>query len=90
MVYNIGGSRFSNCSMLEAIAMCEEISGRKMEWEYVPTSRMGDHIWWISDIRKFQEHYPGYALKYDSRVILREIHDCNSERWRELSRLAHA
>lgn len=90
VVYNIGGSRFSNCSMLEAIAMCEEISGRKMEWEYVPTSRMGDHIWWISDIRKFQEHYPGYALKYDSHAILREIHDRNSERWRELSRLAHA
>jgi CDP-paratose 2-epimerase len=80
-VYNIGGSRFSNCSMLEAIRMCEEISGRKMDWEYVESSRMGDHIWWISDISKFQEHYPGYKLTYDVPGILREIHDNNRKRW---------
>src|SRR5215471_1459573 len=55
-VYNIGGSRFSNCSMLEAIAMCEEISGVKMKWETGRENRIGDHIWWISDIRKFQSH----------------------------------
>src|SRR5215471_8736435 len=55
-VYNIGGSRFSNCSMLEAIAMCEEISGVKMKWESAQENRIGDHIWWISDIRKFQSH----------------------------------
>lgn len=89
-VYNIGGSRFSNCSMLEAIAMCEEISGQKMEWEYVPENRVGDHIWWISDISKFQSHYPGYKLKYDVRAILREIHDKNRDRWREPSRVVHA
>jgi CDP-paratose 2-epimerase len=80
-VYNIGGSRFSNCSMLEAIRMCEEISGRKMDWEYVESSRMGDHIWWISDISKFEEHYPGYKLTYDVPGILREIHDNNRKRW---------
>lgn len=80
-VYNIGGSRFSNCSMLEAIRMCEEISGCKMDWEYVESSRMGDHIWWISDISKFQEHYPGYKLTYDVPGILREIHDNNRKRW---------
>jgi CDP-paratose 2-epimerase len=89
-VYNIGGSRFSNCSMLEAISMCQEISGRQMEWEYVPANRVGDHIWWISDISKFQSHYPGYKLKSDTRAILREIHDRNHERWRNASRVAHA
>jgi CDP-paratose 2-epimerase len=89
-VYNIGGSRFSNCSMLEAIAMCEEISGQKMKWQYVPENRVGDHIWWISDIGKFQAHYPGYKLKYDVRAILREIHDRNRDRWREPSRVVHA
>ncbi len=89
-VYNIGGNRYSNCSMLEAISMCEEISGQKMEWEYVPENRVGDHIWWISDISKFQAHYPGYELKYDVRATLREIHDKNRDRWREASRVVHA
>ncbi|HEU4413662.1 MAG TPA: NAD-dependent epimerase/dehydratase family protein [Candidatus Angelobacter sp.] len=90
-VYNIGGSRYSNCSMLEAIALCQEISGRELAWEYAPANRIGDHIWWISDISKFQEHYPGYELKFDTRAILREIHERNHERWRGLSRrVAHA
>jgi CDP-paratose 2-epimerase len=80
-VYNIGGSRYSNCSMLEAIRICEEVSGRKMNWEYVATNRVGDHVWWISDISKFQSHYPGYELEYDGNAILREIHDGAQERW---------
>ena len=80
-VYNIGGSRYSSCSMLEAIGICEEVSGRKMEWEYVASSRVGDHIWWISDISKFQSHYPGYQLQYHVNAILREIHDGSQERW---------
>ncbi|MEM7147849.1 MAG: NAD-dependent epimerase/dehydratase family protein [Verrucomicrobiota bacterium] len=73
-VYNIGGSRHSHCSMLEAIDMCEEISGRELEWEYVEDNRIGDHIWWVSDVRKFQAHYPGWAFEYDLRGILEEIH----------------
>lgn len=89
-VYNIGGSRFSNCSVLEAIHMCEKISGRKMDWEYVDANRVGDHIWWISDIAKFQSHYPGYELKYDSSAILSEIHDTYCERRRGDSKTAHA
>ena len=89
-VYNIGGSRFSSCSMLEAIRICEEISGRKMEWEYVPSNRMGDHIWWISDISKFQSHYHDYRLTFDVQAILREIHDGNQERWGAICRAAHS
>lgn len=73
-VYNIGGSRHSNCSMLEAISLCEEISGRKLAWQYVEDNRIGDHIWWISDVRKFQSHYPGWSYRYDLRAILEEIH----------------
>jgi CDP-paratose 2-epimerase len=79
-VYNIGGSRFSNCSMLEAITLCEKISGREMNWEYEPSNRMGDHVWWISDISRFQSHYPGYQLEYDINKILVEIHDMSRER----------
>jgi CDP-paratose 2-epimerase len=89
-VYNMGGSRFSSCSMLEAIGLCEGISGRKMDWEYASANRMGDHIWWISDISKFQSHYPGYELKYDVKAILREIHDLNYRRWSAASQSVHA
>jgi CDP-paratose 2-epimerase len=49
-VYNIGGGRYCNCSMLEAIEKCESLTGRKMRWSYNETNRAGDHIWWISDI----------------------------------------
>jgi CDP-paratose 2-epimerase len=73
-VYNIGGGRHSNCSMLEAIDFCEEISGRKLNWGYEDKNRIGDHIWWISDVRKFQNHYPKWKFRYDLREILDEIH----------------
>jgi CDP-paratose 2-epimerase len=74
-VYNMGGSRHSNCSMLEAIELCGEISGRKLNWTYVEDNRIGDHIWWISDVRKFQSHYPGWNYRYNLRGILEEIHN---------------
>ena len=73
-VYNIGGSRHSNCSMLEAIAMCEEISGKKLNYTYKEDNRIGDHIWWISDVSKFQQHYPDWQYRYDLHGILSEIH----------------
>lgn len=74
-VYNMGGSRFSNCSMLEAIALCESITGKQMNTTYVDENRSGDHIWWISDVRKFQEHYPSWSLTKDVSQILKEIHE---------------
>ena len=73
-VYNIGGSRHSECSMLEAIELCEAISGRKLSWSYQEQNRIGDHIWWVSDVRKFQAHYPGWKYRYGLRQILEEIH----------------
>jgi len=72
-VYNIGGSRFSNCSMLEAIAKCEEISGKKMNWEYKEANRNGDHIWWISDVSKFQSDFPDWKYQYNLDNILEQI-----------------
>jgi len=80
-VYNIGGSRFSNCSMLEAIALCEDITGRQMRWTYSAQNRVGDHVWWISDISRFRGHYPDWRLQYDVRAILGEIYELNVERW---------
>jgi CDP-paratose 2-epimerase len=81
-VYNIGGGRFSNCSVLEAIAICEELTGHEMNWAYDERNRAGDHIWWISDLSKFQGHYPGWTLQHDVRQILEEIRETNLGRWR--------
>ena len=80
-VYNIGGSRFSHCSMMEAIGMCEEITGKKLDYSYAEDNRMGDHIWYVSDVSKFQQHYPDWKLTKDVRTILTEIHGHNVERW---------
>ena len=73
-VYNLGGSRHANCSMLEAIEICEQISEQKLNWTYVEDNRVGDHIWWISDVGKFQRDFPGWKYRYGIREILREIH----------------
>ncbi|MGC2530526.1 MAG: NAD-dependent epimerase/dehydratase family protein [Candidatus Acidiferrum sp.] len=81
-VYNIGGARNSNCSMLEAIALCEEITGKEFCYEYVDENRRGDHVWWISDVSKFRAHYPNWTLHHDVPDILREIYEFNVDRWR--------
>jgi CDP-paratose 2-epimerase len=80
-VYNMGGGRFSNCSMIEAIKLSEEISGEELSWTYTETNRIGDHIWWISDTSRFESHYPEWKMRYDVPAILRDISDRNIERW---------
>jgi CDP-paratose 2-epimerase len=80
-VYNIGGGRASNCSMLEAIERCEEIAGRELEWELSDRPRMGDHRWWISDLGSFEQDYPDWRLEYDVETILREIYERNVDHW---------
>ncbi|TKT77466.1 NAD-dependent epimerase/dehydratase family protein [Aquamicrobium sp. LC103] len=82
-VYNIGGGRDCNCSMLEAIELCEAITGQRMNWQYSETNRAGDHIWWISDTRRFRSHYPEWSIRHDVGQILEEIHAANRLRWRE-------
>ena len=79
-VYNAGGSRHSNCSMQEAIGLCEELTGREMSIRYAQENRAGDHIWWISDVRKFRSHYPDWQYNYDIRGILEEIVTALQER----------
>jgi CDP-paratose 2-epimerase len=80
-VYNLGGGRFSNCSMLEAISRCETISGRTLDWTLSDDARIGDHRWWISDLSEFRVDYPAWEPGYDLETTLREIHDRNAERW---------
>jgi CDP-paratose 2-epimerase len=79
-VYNIGGGRHCNCSMLEAIEKCQNLTGRELQWSYSETNRGGDHVWWISDIRRFQTQYPGWSMRYDLTAILAEIFDAVSAR----------
>lgn len=67
--------------MLEAVAFCEEIAGKKLEWNYAETNRIGDHIWGSSDIGKFSRHYPAWQLKYDLPTIPEQIFENNTERW---------
>jgi CDP-paratose 2-epimerase len=80
-VYNIGGGRESNCSMLEAIELCQEIAGRELDWSLDKENRIGDHRWWISDLQPFKRDYPDWRLTRDVSAILREIHTQNVERW---------
>jgi CDP-paratose 2-epimerase len=79
-VYNMGGSRHSNCSMIEAIQLTEELSRRKLSYTMSETARSGDHIWWISDVGKFQRDYPGWSYQYDLLKILQEIVEATHER----------
>ena len=67
--------------MLEAIDLCQEIAGRELQWELSDEARMGDHRWWISDLRPFQADYPSWAPEHDVPSILREIHDVNATVW---------
>lgn len=80
-VYNIGGGRESNCSMLEAIELVNRISGNELQWTYEDQNRVGDHIWWISDISKFKEHYPEWSLTYDVPSIIEQIVDSGRDQW---------
>lgn len=79
-VYNAGGGRHANCSMLEAITLCEEISGNTISYSYSETNRIGDHIWYISDLTKFKSHYPGWNWQYDLRQTLVQMHDSMVQR----------
>lgn len=72
-VYNMGGSRHSNISMLEAIDMIEKITGKKAIFEYSEENRSGDHIWYVSDVAKFKKHFPKWQYTYDIKKILEEM-----------------
>lgn len=80
-VYNIGGGRSCNCSVLEAIQVAEELVGRPLPWTYAEKHRVGDHIWWISDTDKFRSHYPQWQCSYDMPQLCREICEHNQQRW---------
>jgi CDP-paratose 2-epimerase len=80
-VYNIGGGRASNCSVLEAIEMCQRLAGRELQWELSERNRLGDHRWWISDLSAFRADYPEWDITYEIEDVLREIHEQGAELW---------
>ena len=72
-VYNMGGGRHSNTSILEAITKAENILGKKGKVKYLNEPRSGDHIWYVSDVSKFQKHYPNWKYTFDGDQILEDI-----------------
>ena len=78
-VYNLGGGRFANVSLLEAIQICEKLSGEKFDYEYIESARIGDHIWWISDVSKFKSHYPLWNYKYGIEETVKQIYDAQDK-----------
>lgn len=80
-VYNLGGGRQSNTSHIEAFEIASRVSGREPRINYVEDHRVGDHVWYISDMGRFRAHYPTWQLTHDIPSIIQEIHDANVDRW---------
>ena len=74
-IYNIGGGRFSNCSILEAIDIIENYKNIKIKKNILRNNRVGDHIWYITDNSKFKKHYPKWKQKYNTKKIIKELID---------------
>ncbi len=72
-VYNIGGGRYSNCSVLEALNLLEKIANIKIQRQIIKTPRVGDHIWYVSNLSKFKKHYPKWKQKYNTKKIIEEL-----------------
>jgi CDP-paratose 2-epimerase len=80
-VYNLGGGRDSNVSMVEAIELCQAISGRQLDYTLSDQARIGDHQWYVSDLGAFRDDYPDWALTFGIEDVLRDIHAFNVDRW---------
>ena len=72
-IYNIGGGRYSNCSILEAIEIIEKELNIKIKKKFVKKSRVGDHIWYISNNKKFIKKYPKWKQKFNIRRIILDL-----------------
>ena len=72
-VYNIGGGKDNSCSIIEAFELTEQITGKKMKYEYVDDNRIGDHICYYSDLSKMKLHYPEFGITKDLNYIITNI-----------------
>jgi CDP-paratose 2-epimerase len=78
-VYNLGGGRANSVSILEAIERCRELTGKRLTVEYVETSRLGDHITYISDLRRLRADYPRWDITRSLDDIFRELTSTRNE-----------
>jgi CDP-paratose 2-epimerase len=85
-VYNLGGGRESNVSMIEAIGLCQQIAGRELNYTLSEQARIGDHRWWISDLDAFKLDYPQWRLSYQIDDVIRDIYERNVEHWAATTR----
>ena len=74
-VYNTGGGRFSNCSIMEALDLVEKFKKIKIKRKILGKNRIGDHIWYVTSMKKFKKHYPNWKQKYSTKKILKELID---------------
>ena len=81
-VYNIGGSRCSNISVLEAIQVIGQLTKTELQYTITDKVRTGDHIWYVSDVRKFQRHYPKWKLTYTIEDMIKEMVDVYTARYK--------
>tara|TARA_B100001248_G_scaffold191487_1_gene146644 strand:- start:355 stop:1404 length:1050 start_codon:yes stop_codon:yes gene_type:complete len=77
-VYNTGGGRYSNCSIIEALNIVEKIAGIKIKRKILTKNRVGDHIWYITDMKKFKKKYPKWKQNYSTYKIIQELVDEHS------------
>jgi len=84
-IYNIGGGRNGSCSVLEAIAVTEKLTGKRIRYSVDDRARIGDHRWWISDTRKFSSHYPSWKISHGLEDIIGLIFSSNAGKWTQKS-----
>jgi CDP-paratose 2-epimerase len=72
-IYNIGGGKKSNCSVLEALSLTDKLGKINIKKKYIKQHRVGDHIWYISNTEKFKKHYPNWEQKYSNFKIMEEL-----------------
>ena len=72
-VYNIGGGRYSNCSIIEALDLVEDLAKIKIKRKMIKSPRVGDHIWYITNLSKFKKHYPNWKQQYNTKKIIKEL-----------------
>ena len=74
-IFNIGGGIHSNVSILEAIEICQEITGNKINFSYINKARKGDHIYWVTDMKKFKKFYPKWNIEYNTKKIIKKMYE---------------
>ena len=79
-VYNLGGGKDNSCSILDAFAIAEKFSGKKMVYTYTDQNRIGDHICYYSDLRKMRAHYPSWDISVSLEETIRQIVEARKKR----------